>query len=269
VDFAGAPADLPAVHALAHRIGALVIEDAAHALGATYTVDGATYRAGGCAHADMAILSFHPVKHITTGEGGAITTNDDRLARSLRDLRTHGIVRDPARLRGPADGPWWYEQQSLGFNYRVSDLQCALGASQLTRLEDFVARRRAIAARYAAALADHPGIRTLDVPPRATSSYHLQVVRVVPRDGETHEGVAARRLALFERLRASNIHPQVHYIPVHRHPDYVDSGLAGGRFPGADALYAGCLSVPMHPGLADEDVDRVIDALLAAPEIAP
>jgi perosamine synthetase len=268
VDFAGTPADLPAVQALAAHAGALVIEDAAHSLGATYTVDGATHRAGGCDHADMAILSFHPVKHVTTGEGGAVTTNDAALAQRLRDLRTHGVVRDPARLRHPHEGPWWYEQQSLGYNYRVSDIQCALGASQLTRLERFVARRRQIAARYAAALADHAGIAVLRERPHARSSYHLQVVRLRPRAGEGNEGVAARRLALFHRLRTAEIHPQVHYIPVHRHPDFIDAGLAEGDFPGADALYAGCLSLPMHPGLSDDDVERVIDALLAAPEVA-
>jgi UDP-4-amino-4,6-dideoxy-N-acetyl-beta-L-altrosamine transaminase len=268
VDYAGTPADLVAVRALASQAGAYVIEDAAHSLGASYAHDGRAFQAAGCAHADMAILSFHPVKHITTGEGGAVTTNDYTFAQRLRDLRSHGIVREPSRLRHPDEGPWWYEQQSLGFNYRLSDLQCALGTSQLARLEAFVARRRALAARYRDGLADHPGVRVLGVPAGASSSYHLQVVRLTPRDGEDLAGVASRRRALFLRLRNAGIHPQVHYIPVHRQPDFVDAGLGDGAFPGAEALYAGCLSVPMHPGLRDEDVDRVIDVLRRAQAVA-
>src|SRR5438445_4059647 len=147
VDFAGQPADLPAIYQIARKVGALVIEDAAHSLGATYDYQGQPFRTGSCAHADMATLSFHPVKHITTGEGGAVLTNDAGLYQRLLDLRTHGITRDPARLTRD-DGPWYHEQQELGFNYRITDIQCALGLSQLRKLAAFVARRRELVQRY-------------------------------------------------------------------------------------------------------------------------
>jgi UDP-4-amino-4,6-dideoxy-N-acetyl-beta-L-altrosamine transaminase len=263
VHFSGTVPDMARIRALANRHGAMVIEDAAHALGATYEVDGRSFFAASCAHSDMAILSFHAVKHITTGEGGAITTNDPKLYQALLDLRTHGITRDPARLRR-SDGPWYYEQQSLGFNYRITDFQCALGLSQLKKLPQFLQTRRALAARYDAAFAD-PMLRQqlcpLQVPAKVTSAYHLYVVRTRPRANESLEGVAARRLALFEGLRAAKIMPQVHYIPVHRQPDFSDAGFAEGSFEGADAYYAGCISLPMFPGMAASDVDRVVTAL--------
>lgn len=265
VDLTGSVAPLARVRQLAARVGAKVIEDAAHSLGASYDDGGVTRRAGDGAYADMAILSFHPVKHVTTCEGGAILTNDAAAAEELRDLRSHGITKDPARL-GPVDGPWSYEQQRLGFHYRITDVQCALGLSQLKKLPRFVARRRALAARYDAALAQAPladALSPLSVPEGVRSSYHLYVVRVRPRAGEGLPEVAARRLALYGALRERGILPQVHYIPVHRQPDFVRSGLSGGEFAGADAYYAGCLSLPMFPAMKDEDVDRVVDALAA------
>ncbi|MBV9947935.1 MAG: UDP-4-amino-4,6-dideoxy-N-acetyl-beta-L-altrosamine transaminase [Myxococcales bacterium] len=263
VDLAGAVCDLPEVARLASGCGAVVIEDAAHALGATYEHEGRTYAAASCAHSSMAILSFHPVKHIATGEGGAITTNDDRLHRALVDLRSHGITKDPARLERN-EGPWWYEQHALGFNYRITDIQCALGVSQARRLPAFLARRRAIAARYDAAFSA-PGLRDQVVPLRVrkgtTSAYHLYVIHLRPRPGETLAGVAARRLALYQHLRTEDIAPQVHYIPVHRQPDFARHGLGKGEFPGAERYYAGCLSLPMYPSLEDADVDRVVLAV--------
>lgn len=261
VDFAGAVVDLPRVRALAARHGALVVEDAAHSLGATYEHEGRTHRAGSCEHADMAILSFHPVKHVTTGEGGAVLTNDDALARELRDLRTHGITRDAALLE-TNDGPWYYEQRRLGLNYRIPDLNCALGASQMKKLPGFVARRRELAARYDAAFARLAGVvAPLVVRPGTRSSYHLYVLRLVPRAGEDLAGVRARRRALHAGLAERKIFCQVHYIPVHRQPDFRRAGLAEGDFPGAEALYAGCLSLPMFPAMTDADVDRVVAAV--------
>jgi UDP-4-amino-4,6-dideoxy-N-acetyl-beta-L-altrosamine transaminase len=258
VSFAGSTPDLPAIHALAGRAGALVIEDAAHSLGATYAADGKTFRSGSCAHSDMAILSFHPVKHLTTAEGGAITTNDERLYTALCDLRTHGITKDAARL-GRNDGPWYYEQQRLGFNYRITDVQCALGSSQAKKFPAFLARRRAIAAQYDAAFAKMAElVAPLAVPPGFVGAYHLYVVRVVPRRGEPLEGVMARRKALFLHLREHGIMPQVHYIPVHFQPDYVKHGFARGAFPGAEAYYAGCVSLPMFPAMTDADVQHVV-----------
>jgi UDP-4-amino-4,6-dideoxy-N-acetyl-beta-L-altrosamine transaminase len=269
VSFAGSPPDLAAVQAIAKKHGARVIEDAAHSLGATYTVGDASVRSASCTHSDMAILSFHPVKHIATGEGGAITTNDEGLYRELLDLRTHGITRDPKLLARAqtTDGPWYYEQRTLGWNYRLTDVQCALGLSQAKKFPRFLARRRALAARYDAALA-RPGLveryAPLAVPGGVMSAYHLYVVRLRPHPGEALSDIAARRLALYTRLREANVLPQVHYIPVHRQPDFIDSGLAGGAFPGADAYYASCLSLPLFPAMGDDDVDYVLDVLAQA-----
>jgi perosamine synthetase len=256
VDFAGQPADLPAIQAVARRHGALVIEDAAHSLGASYEHDGRWYRTGSCAHADLAILSFHPVKHITTGEGGAVLTNSPELYAKLQRLRTHGITRDGALLTRN-DGPWYYEQHDLGYNYRITDIQCALGMSQLRKLSRFVQRRRALVERYREALADLAGDLTLLLEePGKRSSYHLLVAQI--------QGGAERRRRVFEALAARNIRCQVHYIPVHLQPWYQEHvGTCEGDFPRAEAFYDGCLSLPLFPAMADSDVDRVADALRA------
>lgn len=257
VDFAGQPADLPAIAAVARRHGALVIEDAAHALGATYTHDGREYRIGDCAHADMAILSLHPVKHITTGEGGAVLTNRSDLYTRLQDLRTHGITKDPVRLTRE-DGPWYYEQHDLGYNYRITDMQCALGLSQLRKLPAFVARRRELVRLYQKALADLPGeVDLLTEAAGRRSSYHLLVARL--------RGGTDRRRRVFEALRQAGIHCQVHYIPVHLQPWYQrHTPFRRGDFPQAEAYYQGCLSLPLFPKMAEEDVYRVADALRTA-----
>jgi UDP-4-amino-4,6-dideoxy-N-acetyl-beta-L-altrosamine transaminase len=266
VHMTGQPADLAAVCELAARAGARVLEDAAHALGATYRADGRVHRVGGCAHSLAATLSFHPVKHVTTAEGGAIVTQDGALAARARELRTHGIHRDPARLERVADdayaGSWYYEQSALGFNYRLPDLLCALGIAQLRRLPSFLARRRAIAARYRARCAEPPLAGVVEPVPELegrSSAYHLFVVRVLPRDGESPRDVALRRKALYATLREAKVLAQVHYVPVPWQPFH---GRAGPEdFPGATAWYASCLSLPMYPGLADDDVDRVVDCL--------
>jgi UDP-4-amino-4,6-dideoxy-N-acetyl-beta-L-altrosamine transaminase len=266
VDLTGQPADLPAVRALADRLGALVVEDAAHSLGAEYTLHGQTYRAGGCAHADMAVLSFHPVKHVTTGEGGAVLTNDVALAGRLRELRTHGIHRDPARLTRPDEGPWYYEQTELGYNYRITDLQCALGLSQITKLGRFVRRRNEIAGQYDAALASASlagWVEPLQKRPETkTHAYHLYVIRLVRRPGESLERLGGRRKALFLALRERQIYTQVHYIPVPMQPYFRKRRDAGDIVtPGALAYYASCLSLPMYPLMRDGDVARVVEAL--------
>lgn len=263
VDLTGSVADLPGIATVAASTGALVVEDAAHSLGARY----GDARAASCRDSAMAILSFHPVKHATTGEGGAITTNDEALYRELADLRTHGITKDPARLE-KVDGPWYHEQRTLGFNYRITDMQCALGTSQLGKLERFVARRREIAARYDAAFAPHGDrLRSLGVEqhvPAAErrSSYHLYVIRLVARPGEDLAAVAARRKALYAALAERKIFTQVHYIPVSTQPDFRRHGMGTERLPGAEAYYASCLSLPMFPALSDDDVDRVASAVL-------
>ena len=211
----GHVAHVEALHAVARRRGWRIVEDACHALGARYrTAGGVEHRVGSCAHADLSVFSFHPVKHITTGEGGAVTTNDEGLYRRMMRFRTHGITRDPAELRGN-DGPWYYEQQDLGFNYRITDFQCALGLSQLTQLDGFLAARRAIAARYDAAFHDMKDVRPVLAPECSVPAYHLYVIRVP----------SERRRAVFEALRADGIGVNVHYVPVYRHPYYRD------RFP--------------------------------------
>ncbi|HLY10844.1 MAG TPA: UDP-4-amino-4,6-dideoxy-N-acetyl-beta-L-altrosamine transaminase [Planctomycetota bacterium] len=261
VDMAGQTADLPAVRRIADRYGARVLEDAAHSLGAAYRHDGARIRAGSCVHSDAAILSFHPVKTITTGEGGAVLTNSETVAGQLRELRSHGIHRDPARFQRTDQGPWYHEQENLGFNYRITDLQCALGSSQLGKLEKFLARRRDIAALYDAALARAPlqgRLSPLSPQPGRDHAYHLYVIRVLAAPGQ----VASARLALYHHLRARRIFTQVHYIPVCGQPYYRrHHGARPEEYPGATAYYESCLSLPMHPSLSQGDVDRVVQAL--------
>jgi dTDP-4-amino-4,6-dideoxygalactose transaminase len=212
----------------------------------------------------MAILSFHPVKHITTGEGGAITTNDAKLAKNLRDLRTHGITKDPAVLERH-DGPWYYEQHALGYNYRITDLQCALGISQLKKLSRFVARRLEIAALYDRLLTQtslRELVNPLTVHSGRRSSYHLYVITLRPGLDETNEQLSERRRKVFMSLHARGIKSQVHYIPVPWQPFYRKSfGFRFGQFPRAERYYAGCLSLPMFPKMSDSDVERVVEVL--------
>ena len=256
VDFAGQPADLPAIYKIARLHGALVIEDAAHALGASYLYQGQHFRTGSCSHAHMATLSFHPVKHITTGEGGAVLTNDAGLYERLVDLRTHGITKNPARLNRQ-DGPWYYEQQELGFNYRLTDLQSALGLSQMRKLGQFVQRRRELVQRYRELLANRDEVSLLTEVPGRRSSYHLLVAQL--------GGGSKRRRTVFERLHAAGIRVQIHYLPVHLQPWYRKHFDFGpGDFPHAETYYGGCLSLPLFPQMADTDVDRTVAALCSA-----
>jgi perosamine synthetase len=259
VDFAGHPAEHEAMLPLARAQGAVLIDDACHALGAEWRDRaGAWHRIGDGSAADMTVFSFHPVKLITTGEGGAIATNADDLAERLRELRTHGITRDPAKLTRN-DGPWYYEMQHLGYNYRLTDIQCALGRSQLERLTPWVARRREIALRYDAAFADVPGIRPLRQQPWGRSAYHLYVIRV---DAAVVPGGRAR---LFGLLRERGLGVQVHYIPVHYQPVYARRfGYRPGMFPQAERYYDEAISLPMFPGLTDENVATVIETVAAA-----
>jgi UDP-4-amino-4,6-dideoxy-N-acetyl-beta-L-altrosamine transaminase len=254
VDFAGQCADLPAIAEVAREFGALVIEDAAHALGASYQYAGREFRAGGCVHSEMAVLSFHPVKHIATGEGGAILTNDEGHYHRLLELRTHGITKDADRLTRH-DGPWYYEQHELGYNYRITDFQCALGLSQLAKLDAFVARRRELVELYRSLLSDlGDRLTLLTESPGRHSSYHLMVIRLA--------GGALERRRLYDFLRARRIHAQVHYIPVHLQPWYHERfGTGPGDCPHAEAYYEGCLSIPLFPALAMSDLHRVSDAI--------
>ena len=247
VDFAGNPAGLETIWNIAQRWGLFVLEDACHSLGSRYRdASGQWHRVGDCAHADAAVLSFHPVKLVTTGEGGAILTNREDVAERYRTLRHHGILR--RQVEGPSDeGAWYHEMHSLGFNYRLTDIQCALGLSQLDKLDSFTQRRRAIAGRYDAAFASMPNV---DVPfrsPDVEHVYHLYVIQVDSRE------------EVFEYLHSRGVGVQVHYIPVHTQPYYRGLyGLGWGDFPVAEAYYRRALSLPMYPALTDVDVDRVI-----------
>jgi len=248
VDYAGHPADLDPILALAERHGLTVIEDACHALGAEYH----GRRTGSIAH--MSVFSFHPVKHLATGEGGMVTTDRADLAESLRRFRNHGISSD-ARQRNAA-GQWHYEMVLLGFNYRLTDVACALGLSQLTRLEANLARRREIAARYSAAFRNLRGVLVPSVRTDVSPAWHLYPIRVNPAQ------LNADRAHVFRALRAENVGVNVHYIPVHRHPYYRQRfGYQGGEYPVAEAAYEQLISLPMFHGMTDQDVQDVIAAL--------
>lgn len=256
VHFAGRPCRMPELSRLAKGRNLTVIEDAAHALGASYNADGRTYKVGSCAHSDMTVFSLHPVKHITTGEGGVITTNDPALYRKLTLLRTHGITRDPQELTRN-DGPWYYEMQSLGLNYRLTDFQCALGLTQLEKLDGFVARRRALAAKYDEAFAKVPELIIPTQAPGDTSSYHLYVLQFKTLD----------RLDVFNRLRGQNLGVNVHYIPVHLQPYYAKTfGYRPGDFPLAEAYYDRALSIPLYPRMTDGEAQYVVESILATVE---
>ncbi len=251
VHYAGHPAPVEAIAAAAP--GAVVVEDACHALGAEERdASGAWHRVGDCAHSAMAVFSFHPVKSITTGEGGAVTTNDALLAERCRRFRDHGLRRG-SEMQEPADGPWCYELDEVGFNYRLTDLQAALGLVQLGRLDAFVGRRRALAALYDRALAAVPGVTPVTPPPGTRSAYHLYAVRVP----------AGLRRAVFDTLRARGIGVQVHYVPVHRQP-YYRRLLGDVSLPRAEAFYRGVLSLPCFPTMAEEAVGEVVGALAEA-----
>jgi UDP-4-amino-4,6-dideoxy-N-acetyl-beta-L-altrosamine transaminase len=248
VDFAGHPADLAPIMEMARRRGLLVIEDACHALGAEYQ----GRRVGSIA--DMTVFSFHPVKHITTGEGGMVATNDPGLAETLRRFRNHGISSD-ARQRQSA-GRWHYEMVLLGFNYRLPDIVCALGIQQLQKLDANLARRRQIAARYTAAFQEVPGMIPPAVRLDANPAWHLYPIRL------QLEKLRADRGQIFAALRAENIGVNVHYIPVHTHPYYRENfGYKGGEFPVAEDGYAQLISLPMFHGMSDQDVLDVVAAV--------
>ncbi len=252
VDFAGLSCDLAALRALADRYGFRVIEDASHGIGGRYQGQPI----GNGRHADITVFSFHPVKIITTGEGGMALCNDAEPAARMARLRSHGIRRDAATQA--AEGPWYYEQSELGFNYRMTDIQAALGLSQLARLDDYVAARRRLADRYDRLLAGLP-LQTPWRDSQAESAWHLYVIRL-------DEAVLVRpgRRAVFEHLRAAGIGVNVHYIPVHLQPDYRRFGFAPGDFPVAEDYYARAITLPLYPGLSDTDQDRVVAELKEA-----
>ena len=259
VHFAGLPCDMPAIKAAADQAGAVVIEDAAHALGATYP-NG--QRVGSCAYSLMTTFSFHPVKAIAAGEGGMITTNDEATYRKLLRLRSHGINKldDPFLLPGQAftdsvQNPWYYEMQDLGFHYRITDIQCGLALSQLKKLDQFVSRRRALAKRYDSEFANLKGCRPAQLGWGESSSHHLYVLRI------DFDALGVSRAKFMHALRTFEIITQVHYTPVPMQPYYRSLGFDPNNYPNAQRYYHEALSIPLYFGLTDEQQSFVIQKL--------
>ena len=251
VHLAGSSCAMEELAALVRPFGIAIVEDASHAVGACYKQQPV----GNCKFSDAAVFSFHPVKIITTGEGGAITTRDAALAARMARLRSHGITKDPAEFELEPAGPWSYEQQELGFNYRLTDLQAALGLSQLQRLKAIVEERNRLHQRYQALL-EPLSVNLLQIPEACVSALHLAVIRLAGDDSVQHRRV-------FEGLRVAGIGVQLHYTPVHLQPDYRRLGFAPGDFPEAEAYARSAISLPLYPGLREEEQERVVAALAA------
>lgn len=249
VHLCGTSCDMALIAAMADRYGFAVLEDASHAIGASYQDEPV----GSCHYSSISVFSFHPVKIITTGEGGLATTNDPALAQRMADLRSHGITKDAQRFERPAPGPWSYEQQDLGFNYRMTDLQAALGLSQLQRLDSIVAERQRLLEQYRQLLSGLP-LQLLEFPQDVSSSLHLAVIRLDNTSPSHHRQV-------FDGLRAAGIGVQLHYTPVHLQPYYRRLGFQEGDFPEAEAYATNAISLPLYPGLQDHDLQRVADTL--------
>ncbi|RKT45230.1 UDP-4-amino-4,6-dideoxy-N-acetyl-beta-L-altrosamine transaminase [Thiocapsa rosea] len=250
VHFAGQPCDMPSIHALGQHYGFHVIEDASHAIGGKYKGESI----GNGRYSDITVFSFHPVKIITTAEGGMGLTNDAELANKMALLRSHGITRDPAQMTRAPDGPWYYQQIELGFNYRMTDLQAALGVSQMARLDHYVARRHKLAARYDALLVDLPVTRPWQHPD-SYSGLHLYVIRL------QLDQIRKTRREVFDALREQGIGVNLHYIPVHTQHYYQQMGFKAGDFPEAERYYAEAISLPMFPTMTEAEQDQVIAVL--------
>ena len=252
VHLSGQSCDMESIFKLSQQYGFRVIEDASHAIGGRYQ----NLPIGNCRYSDITVFSFHPVKIITTGEGGMAVTNSSVFAKKMRLLRSHGITRDEGDMENVPDGPWYYEQIQLGFNYRMTDIQAALGVSQMARVDAYVARRHEIAARYDRMLVGLP----LQVPLRDQdySAFHLYVIRLkLDLIARTHHDV-------FVSLREQGIGVNLHYIPVHTQPYYREMGFASGDFPEAERYYCEAISLPIYPGLSDDDINKVVEALKIA-----
>jgi UDP-4-amino-4,6-dideoxy-N-acetyl-beta-L-altrosamine transaminase len=250
VHLCGQSCDMAKIHALGQEFGFKIIEDASHAIGGKYKDEFI----GGCRYSDITVFSFHPVKIITTAEGGMALTNNDELAHKMELLRSHGITRNPADMTHQPDGPWYYQQIDLGFNYRMTELQAALGKSQLERLDDYVARRHELAHRYDKRLSNLP----VTIPwqhPDSYSGLHLYVIRLkLDQINKTHKQV-------FDALREEGVGVNLHYIPVHTQPYYAKMGFQADDFPEAKKYYAEAISLPMFQTLSNAQQDQVMDVL--------
>ncbi len=247
VHFAGQSCEMGKIAALSQQYGFKVIEDASHAIGGKYQGKAI----GCCEYSDLAVFSFHPVKIITTGEGGMVLTNREDLHEKLIRLRSHGITRNPDLMQGESHGAWYYQQLELGFNYRMTDIQAALGVSQMQRLDEFVTRRRFLVQRYNCLLQDLP----LTLPwqhPETESSWHLYVIRL------NLDKISIKHRQVFEQLRQAGIGVNLHYIPVHTQPYYQNIGFKWGDFPRSEVYYKSAISIPLYYGLSKEDQNRVI-----------
>ena len=251
VHFSGQSCEMETIHALSVQYGFRIIEDASHAIGGSYKGG----KVGNCNYSDITVFSFHPVKIITTGEGGMAVTNDLQLVKHMARLRSHGITRYPSEMTCPPDGAWYYQQIELGFNYRMTEIQAALGVSQMRRLDEFVTRRQMIAQRYDDLLKDSP----LTLPWQLTDTYsslHLYVVRIPA--GSLNVG----RREVFDRMRSDGIGVNLHYIPVYRQPYYEQMGLKADDFPNAEQYYAEAITLPIFPGLTPLQQDEIAQRLL-------
>lgn len=248
VHYTGLPCDMQKIKEISDKHDLIVIEDACHALGAKYK----NSKIGDCQYSDMAVFSFHPVKHITTGEGGMITTNSKELYDKLIMLRTHGITKESDKLINKQEGPWFYEIQELGYNYRITDIQCALGISQLEKIDEFVERRREIAKKYDESFFGMDEIETIRESEDCKNAYHLYVIKT--KDKET-------RLKLFNHLKENEIFCQVHYIPVHWHPYYQKLGYEKEDSPVSGGFYERIISLPIYPGLKQDEQNKIINLI--------
>jgi UDP-4-amino-4,6-dideoxy-N-acetyl-beta-L-altrosamine transaminase len=253
VHLTGQPCDMEAIHALACQYGFKVIEDASHAIGGRYQ----NLPIGNCKYSDITVFSFHPVKIITTAEGGAALTNDADLASKMNLFRSHGINKDENCFQKNSDGPWYYEQIALGFNYRMTELQAALGVSQLKRVDEFVSRRHDLAKRYNDLLKDLP-LTTPFQTEDGYSAFHLYVIRL------DNQSIDKSHLQVFESLRGFGIGVNLHYIPVYRHPYYRNMGFDQNGFPSAEKYYQEAISLPMFSAISFEEQDQVVSALKRA-----